>query len=227
MNTDIDVCDVLPAIRVPTLVMHRTGDRDAQVAEGRYISENIPNASFMELPGNDHLVWAGEMEDVLCPIEAFVADLDGSYELNTILATLMTVRLGSSLHGSNDLQSFIANQVDRFRGQPGETGTNVTLASFDGTGRAIRCALSIRDYCRKRDLACQIGLHVGECHREGSSVRGVPVSVSRAVANKTTAGEIMVTRMVKDLVTEFEFDDGHLSNLNEVEGQWTLYTVRG
>ena len=226
MNTDIDVCDVLPTIRVPTLVIHRTGDKDADVAEGRYISEHIPNAAFMELPGNDHLIWAGEMEDILGPIERFVANLDGSYELNTVLATLVAVDLGSGVQGSSELQSFIASQLDRFRGQPSETDTDLTLASFDGTGRAIRCALSVRDYCRKRELPCRIGSHVGECRRDGNSVSGAPVGVSRAVANKTAFGEIMVTRTVRDLVTGFEFDDGHITNLDDVDGEWTLYTVR-
>ena len=226
MNTDIDVCDVLPAIRVPTVVLHRTGDKDTQLAEGRYIAQKIPNASFVELPGNDHLIWAGEMEDILGPIERFVAGLEGPYELNTVLATLVAVKLRFGAHDSGDFQSFIASQLDRFRGQLSETDTDLTLASFDGTGRAIRCAISVRDYCRVRDLACQIGIHVGECHHEGNLMSGVPVSVSRGVANKAASGEIMVTRTVKDLVTGFELGDRHVTDLDDVHGEWTLYTIR-
>ena len=227
MNTDIDVSEVLPTIRVPTLVMHRTGDKDVQVAEGRYISKQIPNASFIELPGNDHLIWAGEMEDILGPIERFVAGLDGPHELNTVLATLIAVKLRSGARDSGDVQSFIATQLDRFRGQLSETDAGLTLASFDGTGRAIRCAISVRDYCRARDLACQIGIHVGECHREGNLVSGVPVSVSRGVAEQTASGEIMVTRTVKDLVTGFDLGEGRVTDLDDVDGEWTLYAIRG
>ena len=139
----------------------------------------------------------------------------------------MAVDQGCGVHDSGDLQSFISSQLDRFHGQLSETDKGLTLASFDGTGRAIRCALSVRDYCRERDLSCQIGLHVGECHRTGNSVSGAPVDTSRAVAKKTASGEISVTRTVRDLVTGFDLDDGHVTSLDDVDGEWTLYTVLG
>lgn len=227
MNTDIDVCHILPTIRVPTLVMHRTGDKDTHVDEGRYISEQIPNASFIELSGADHLIWAGEMEDILGPIEQFIKSLDGPYEFDTVLATLLVVRLESEAQTGSDIESFISSQLDRFRGERSETDKRGVLASFDGTGRAIRCALALREYCREHDLLCQIGLHVGECLRKGNSVSGAPVSVSHAVANRATAGEIKVTSTVKDLVSGFEFDEEQVTELGNIDGAWTLHTVRG
>lgn len=227
MNTDIDVCHVLPTIRVPTLVMHRTGDKDAHVDEGRYIAENIPNASFVELSGADHLIWAGEMEDILGPIDQFIKSLDGPYEVDTVLATLLVIGLKLDEQFSADIESFVSSQLDRFRGERSETDKRGVLASFDGTGRAIRCALTVREYCKERDLPCQIGLHVGECHRKGNSVSGAPVGLSHAVANKAIPGEIMVTSTVKDLVSGFEFDEGQVTDLGNDEGEWILYAVRG
>lgn len=227
MNTDIDVCHVLPTIRVPTLIMHRTGDRDAQVDEGRYIAEKIPNASFVELSGADHLIWAGEMDDILDPIEHFIKSLDGPYEFDTVLATLLVVRLEPGAQINADIESYIASQLDRFRGERSEADQYGTLASFDGTGRAIRCALTVRDYSREHDLPCRIGVHVGECRREGTSVSDAPVRISHAVANRATVGEIMVTSTVKDLVSGFEFDAGQVTDLGGDEGEWTLYAVRG
>lgn len=227
MNTDIDVSDVLTAIRVPTLVMHRTGDKDIQLAEGRYIAAQIPNASFMELTGNDHLIWAGEMEDILRPIENFIADIGNPHELDTVLATVLTVNHESDAADKSAFQKVIASEVERFRGRLSQTDNRSILAGFDGTGRAIHCALAIVECCRAHDLLCKIGLHVGECQRSGDSLSGVPISVSRAVARKTAAGEIMVTRMIRDLVTGFEFDDGQVTELDDIDGEWTLFAVRG
>lgn len=229
MNTDIDVCHVLPSIRVPTLVMHRTGDKDAQLAEGRYIAERIPNASFMELPGSDHLIWAGEMEDILRPIEKFIADIDNPFELDTVLATLMAVKHQLSADDKDAFRTFITTVVDRFRGQLSTADGQSMLVGFDGTGRAIRCALAILDYCRSQDLPCRIGIHVGECRRSDNSLSGFPVSVSRAVADNAAVGELMATQMVRDLVTGFEFDHGHVTDLDGiggVDGEWTLFIIR-
>ncbi len=226
MNTDIDACHVLPSIRVPTLVLHRTGDKDAQVAEGRYIAARIPNASFMELPGSDHLPWAGEVEDILRPIDEFIANIDNPFELDTVLATVIAVNHQVSPDDKDAYRTFIATVVERFRGQPGAADGESTVIGFDGTGRAIRCARAILDYCGSRDLPCQIGIHVGECRRSNGSLSGFPVSVSCAVADNTAVGEIVVTQMVRDLVTGFTFDDARVTDLDGVDGEWTVSILR-
>ena len=226
MNTDIDICHVLPSIRVPTLVMHRTDDKDAQLEEGRYIAGQIPSASFIELPGNDHLIWAGDMEDILRPIEKFVANIESPFEADTVLVTLVAVKHQDLGIDKGTFQAFIATVVDRFRGQLGEADGQSRLVGFDGTGRAIRCALEILIYCKSHNLQCQIGIHVGECRRSGDSFIGFPVTVSRAVADNTAVGEVMATQMVRDLVVGFEFDHGHVSDLGGADGEWTLFVVR-
>lgn len=226
MNTDIDACHILPSIRVPTLVLHRSGDKDAQVAEGRYIAERIPNASFIELPGSDHLPWTGNVEDILRPIENFIADIDNPFEPDTVLATLVAVKHELSVDAKDAYRTFTATVVERFRGQLSAADGPSTLIGFDGTGRAIRCALAILDYCKAQDLPCQIGVHVGECRRNDDSLSGFPVSVSRAVADNTAVGEIMVTQMVRDLVTGFVFDDGRVTDLDGVDGEWRLSILR-
>jgi DNA-binding winged helix-turn-helix (wHTH) protein len=206
MNTDIDMCHVLPSIRVPTIVLHRTGDRDSHVAEGRYIAKHIPGARFLEMPGADHLPWTGGVEDLLGPVEAFVAELGGETPAaESVLLTLLAVVPEAG-------RAFSATFMESFeRALQFGTGTRAAqddrflLAAFDGTGRAIRSALALRRLARELQLPCSIGVNVGECLHSGISVIGAPVSVVRAAAEAAGTGEIAATRIVRDLVTGFTF----------------------
>lgn len=225
MNTNIDVCHALPAIRVPTLLLHRTGDRDARLDEGRYLAERIPNASFIELPGSDHLPWIGEVEDIFRSLEDFIDTLDSPREFDSVLATLMAVVIQAAEGDAAEIRSFISSAVLRFRGQPGLCGTSSMHASFDGSGRAIRCALAIRDHCRSQDVLCRIGVHIGECERRGSQLLGPPVAVSHAVALAAAPAEVTVTHMVSELTTGFAFDNNDVVRLDGIEGEWNLFTV--
>jgi pimeloyl-ACP methyl ester carboxylesterase len=204
MNTDIDMCHVLPLIRVPTLVMHRTHDRDSRVDEGRYIAQHIPGARFIELPGADHLVWAGDMEEILEPIEAFVGSLDTAPATDSVLVTILAV-LFDSRPDSNLLQS-LERAVASGSGRCIGTDEERLIAGFDGTGRALRCAFAFRELSKQNDCGLRIGVHVGECVRHGDTVAGQPLETAAAIAGAAPAGNIAVSRIVRDLVIGYRFD---------------------
>lgn len=206
MNTDIDMCHILPSIRVPTIVLHRTGDRDSNVAEGRYIAKHIPGARFIELPGADHLPWTGGVEDLLGPVETFVAELRGdSPAADSVLLTLLAVVPEPGAAFDAAFLECFERTLESGNGTRATTDDGLLLAAFDGTGRALRSAIELRRQACEQELRCGIGVHVGECLRSGPSVAGAPVSVARAAAEAAGGGEIAATRIVRDLVTGFTF----------------------
>ncbi len=204
MNTDIDMCHVLPSIRVPTLVLHRTHDKDASVAEARYIAKHIPGARFVEMPGADHLPWTGDTEDLLGPVEDFVTALAGAAPAgDSVLVTLLAAVPAGEAAFDEAFLRFFEEALVAGKGSRIVTDEGSLLAAFDGTGRAIRAAITVRDGARERGLALALAVHVGECQRAGASVSDAPVKAVLAVARAAAAGEIVVTRIVRDLVTGF------------------------
>ncbi len=173
------------------------------------------------------MIYAGKMEDILRPIENFIDNLGNPHAQDTVLVTLMAVSFNSKASDNPAFQSFISSEIERFRGRSSENDSCSSLAGFDGTGRAIRCALAVRDYCLTHTLPCRIGLHVGECQRSGDVLSGDPVTTSRAIALSTPTGEIMATGMVKDIVTGVDFDDGQPATFSDIDGEWILFKIRG
>jgi pimeloyl-ACP methyl ester carboxylesterase len=157
MNTVIDARAILPAIRVPTLIIHRTGDQSVTVENGRYLAEHIPGARYVELPGEDHLPFAGDQEAILREIEIFLTGTVPAPEPDRVLATLMftgiveaaatAVRLGDQGWGKmiTAHDAMVRDQVARFRGREAKKTVSGFVASFDGPARAIRCACSVVD----------------------------------------------------------------------------------
>jgi pimeloyl-ACP methyl ester carboxylesterase len=205
MNTDIDMCHVLPLIRVPTLVMHRTHDRDSRVDEGRYIAQHIPGAKFIELPGADHLVWAGDMDDILDPVEAFVASLGTAPAAESVLVSILAVHCDSKPDAN--LRRSLERNIETSNGHRIGSGNEQLLAGFDGTGRALRCALNLRQLSKQAGCGLRIGVHVGECLRRGDTVGGPPLETAVAIAAAAPAGEVAVSRIVRDLVSGYRFDE--------------------
>ncbi|HEX5789287.1 MAG TPA: alpha/beta fold hydrolase [Woeseiaceae bacterium] len=206
MNTDIDMCHVLPSVRVPTLVMHRVHDRDSKAAEGRYIASRIPGAEFLELPGADHLVWAGDMEDILVPVEAFVARVGTAAPAESVLMTLLAVTPADPGAPDAGLDREFGACLDACQGRPvlAEQGL---LGAFDGTGRALRAAFAMRDWAVRSGRGLHIALHVGECVHTGTGVSGAPVAAVQAIAGAAPDNAVLVSRIVRDLVTGYSFDD--------------------
>jgi pimeloyl-ACP methyl ester carboxylesterase len=240
MNSLIDVREVLPTISVPTLVLQRVEDRDVNVEEGRWIARQIPGAKYVELPGDEHLIWAGDVDAVVDEVEEFLTGRRPVHEPDRILATvLFTDIVGSTeraaslgdrrwreLVGEHD--SLVRRQLERFQGREVDTAGDGFLATFDGPARAIRCADSVRTAVRGLGLEIRAGLHTGECEIAGDSVRGIAVHTGARVAALAGGGEVLVSSTVKDLVagSGIEFDDRGTRELKGVPGEWRLYAVR-
>jgi DNA-binding SARP family transcriptional activator/pimeloyl-ACP methyl ester carboxylesterase/predicted ATPase/type II secretory pathway predicted ATPase ExeA len=211
MNSHIDVRDVLPAVRVRTLVLHRTGDPDAPVEGGRYIAEHIPGARFVELPGVDHFV-AMDPDQILDEVEEFVTGVRPQPETTRVLGSILFSdvvrsteiarsigdRAWSELLAEHD-RAF-ADVLGLYGGELVDTAGDGVLALFDGPARAIRCGLAVRDRLAQLGLEVRVGIHTGEIERQRDSVRGIAVHLAARVAAEAGAREVLVTSTTRDLV---------------------------
>jgi pimeloyl-ACP methyl ester carboxylesterase len=238
MNSQIDVRALLPAIRVPTLVLHRSGDRDSRPEEGRYIAERIPGARFVKLPGEDHFP-SIDGDQILDEVEEFLTGVRRDPEPDRILATvLFTDIVGSTetaaalgdrawleLRGDHD--ALVRRELGRFRGEEIDTAGDGFLASFDGPARAIRCASAITRGVRDLGLEVRAGVHTGECELSGGKLGGIAVHIGARVAAQAEAGEVLVSSTVKDLVagSGITFDDRGATRLKGVGEEWRLFAV--
>jgi len=239
MNTQIDIRHVLPAIHVPTLILHRRGDHDSNIEEGRYIAARIPGARLVELAGEDHLPWIGDQDSVLDEIEEFLTGARPSVEPDRVLATvLFTDIVGSTEHaarlGDREWRSLLERhhaiarrEIARFRGREIKSTGDGFLVTFDGPARAVRCACAIRDGVRALGLDIRAGAHTGEIELASSDVAGIAVHIGARVAAAAGAGEVLVSSTVKDLVSGsgLAFVDRGVQSLPGVPGEWRLYAV--
>jgi class 3 adenylate cyclase len=238
MNTEIDVRAVLPTIGVPTLIMHRTGDRDASVEEGRWLASRIPGARFVELPGTDHLFWTQDVDAVVDEIEGFLTGVRRGPEPDRVLATvLFTDIVGSTARAvkMGDRQWMDALEahrtmvrwfLQRFHGREVDTAGDGFFATFDGPARAIRCALAVRDAALERDIDVRAGVHTGEVEM-GEKPTGVAVHIGARVMGEAGAGEVLVSQTVKDLVagSGLTFLEHGPRALKGVPGLWDLWSA--
>ncbi len=241
MLDDIDVRPVLPTIRVPTLVLHCTGDRAVNVENGRYLGRHIPNAKYVELPGADHFPYVGDTEAILAEIEEFLTGARHAPEADRVLATvLFTDIVGSTAHAAGmgdqrwrDLlgsyQALVRGELARSRGREVKTLGDGFLATFDGPARAIRCACAIRDSVRPLGIEIRAGLHTGECELMDDDVGGIAVHIGARVASSAAPSEVLVSSTVKDLVagSGLRFADRGTHHLRGVPGEWRLFAVEG
>ena len=238
MVQETDIRHVLPAIRVPTLVLHRVGDRIVTVEHGRYLAEHIPGARLVELPRADHLWW-NEGDDIIDAIETFLGGETAAPDSERALATVMFTDIVDSTTRAAELgdrrwrdlveehDRLIRSRLDRYRGREVKTLGDGFLATFDGPGRAIRCAVDVRDAVRTLGLELRAGLHTGECEVSGEDIRGIAVNIGARVGARAEPGEVLVSQTVKDLVagSGLDFDERGEHELKGVPGSWRLYSV--
>jgi class 3 adenylate cyclase len=236
----MDIRPILPAIRVPTLVISHA-DAPVSSRHGRYLAEHIPGATYVELPGESSLIWAGDQDALVGEIQQFITGARPAAEPDRVLATLMF----TDIVGSTDLAASIGDarwrdtlaehnrlvrqQLERFRGREIKTTGDGFLAMFDGPARAIRCADAIRTVLEPVDIGVRAGLHTGEVDVEGVDLGGIAVHIAARVMAMAGPGETLVSSTVKDLVvgSGIVFDDRGEHELKGVPGGWHLFAVAG
>ena len=236
MAVDIDIRDVLPTIRVPTLVLNRAEDA---ADEARYIAERIHGARYVELPGADHLAFVGTTDLIPDEIEDFLTGVRRGPYADRVLATV----LFTDIVGSTEMQGRLGDRgwkelVERhhaavrsalghWRGVENDTAGDGFYATFDGPARAINCALEITERVRDLGIEVRAGIHTGECEVIEGKCGGLTVSIGARVAAKAGPSEVLVSRTVKDLTagSGLAFEDADEHELKGVPDRWHLYRV--
>jgi len=240
MNRQIDVSGILSSIRVPTLILHRTGDPTINVEGGRFLAANIPGARYIELPGADHLFWIGENADEIMDLTVeFVTGSKTPIAADTALATvLFTDIVGSTDKAAalgdrrwRDLlerhHATVRRNLARFRGREVKNTGDGFFAAFDGPARAVRCASTLTEEVRPLGIEIRSGLHTGECELMGDDFGGIAVHIGARVASLAAPGEVLVSSTVKELVagSGLRFRDRGTQTLKGVPGEWRLFAV--
>jgi pimeloyl-ACP methyl ester carboxylesterase len=239
MNAEIDARHVLDAIRVPALVIHRAGDHAVRIEHGRYIAERIPGAKYVELPGEDHLPIAGDMDRVLDEIEEFLTGVRHRANYDRVLATVLFTDIVGATERAVALgdqrwrelldwhHAMVRRELVAFRGREIDTAGDGFPAAFDGPARAICAARAITEKVKLMDLEVRAGLHTGECEITGSKLAGIAVHIGARIAALAGPGEVLVSQTVKDLVagSGLEFEDRGMHALKGIPSEWHLYAV--
>jgi pimeloyl-ACP methyl ester carboxylesterase len=241
MNMEIDVRHVLPTIRVPTMVLHVTGDRIVHIANGRYLAEHIPGAKFVELPGEDHIPLFENADVIVDEVQEFLTGVRPNHEAehDRVLATVLFTDIVSSTERAAQLgdrrwhdllegyYELARRELTRFRGREIDTAGDGFFAAFDGPARGVRCAEAITTRVRALGIEVRAGLHTGECEVMGEKVGGIAVHIGARVAALARPGEVLVSSTVKDLVagSGLVFEERGAHTLKGVPGEWRLYGV--
>jgi class 3 adenylate cyclase/pimeloyl-ACP methyl ester carboxylesterase len=236
---DFDMRSVLGTIRVPTMVLHRTGNTYMRVGNARYLAEHIDGARLVELPGPDHFFHAGETMAMLDQVQEFLTGTREAPDHDRVLATVLFTdivgatgiaeRLGD--RGWKELldrhHALVRQELERFRGREVDTAGDGFFATFDGPARAVRCALAIRDVVRTLAIEVRSGVHIGECEVMGAKVGGIAVHIAARIMALARPGDVLVSRTVKDLVagSGLVFEPAGRHVLRGVAEEWELHAA--
>jgi class 3 adenylate cyclase len=235
----VDIRRLLGSVRVPTLVLHRTGDQWADVNASRYMAGRIPGARLVELAGDDHLPFFGDQDAVVALTQEFLTGVRPLPDPDRVLATVLFTDIVDSTRLPSELgdrrwhrlleqhNAVVREHLARFRGREVKTTGDGFLATFDGPARAIRAATAVRAELAEHQVQVRVGLHTGECELLGDDIGGIAVHIAARVLSSAEAGEILCSRTVKDLVagSGFTFADRGLRRLKGIQDEWQLYAV--
>jgi class 3 adenylate cyclase len=238
MNLNIDIRHLLAAVHVPTLVLHPRSDPSVSFNTGKYLADNIEGAEFVELEGSDHFGWHDP--NVANELERFLTGKRQPLDVDRVLTTVLFIDIVGSterLAESGDRQwremleeyyAIVKRNLGRFRGRFIEATGDGVLSTFDGPGRAIRCACATADEIQRFDLDVRSGLHTGEVEVREQAIAGMAVHIGARVCGLAGAGEVLVSRTVKDLVvgSGLKFDDRGDHRLKGVPDEWRLFCVQ-
>ena len=234
----VDIRSVLPTITVPTLVVHRIGDRMVPVAAARALAADIPGARLIELPGEDHVPLV-DSDQIVDEVEEFLTGHRTEREPDRMLATVMFTDIVDSTKRAAEMgdrgwrglierhDDLMRRELERHRGRAVKTMGDGFLATFDGPARGIRCAMSAREAMRELGVEIRAGLHTGEVEVMGDDIGGIAVNIGARVGAAAGPGEVLVSRTVTDLVagSGIEFADRGAHALKGVPGEWQLFAV--
>jgi class 3 adenylate cyclase len=239
MFLDIDVRHVLPTVDVPTLVLHRHGDMAVNRRGAEWMASQIPGAKYVELPGIDHAMYAGDTDAIADEIEEFLTGARRTTEVDRVLATVMFTDIVDSTRRASAMgdrpwrdllgqqNEVIRRELVRFSGREVKTLGDGMLATFDGPARAIRCALAVTDAVKPLGIEVRVGLHTGEVELVGDDVAGIAVHIAARVGALAGASEVLVSGTVKDLVagSGIAFSDRGEHELKGVPDRWRIFAV--
>lgn len=238
MAFEIDVRHVAPSIKVPTLIIHRTGDTICHVENARWLAGQIGGARYLELAGNDHMPWL-DREEILAETQEFLTGVREPAEPDRVLATVLFTDIAGSTARAQELgdrawrdllerhHALVRADLARYRGREIDTAGDGFFATFDGPARGIRCARSIVEAVRGIGLEVRAGLHTGEVELAAGSVRGIAVHTGARVASLARPGEVLVSGTVKDLIagSGIELTDRGSHELKGIPGEWRLFAL--
>ncbi len=230
MNSKVDVRDVLGTVQCPTLVIHRTGDRDSRAEEGRYIADRIPGGRFVELPGENHVPWV-DMDPILEEVEEFLTGARPAETRRRVLVTIVFTDIVGSTERARVLgddawasllsrhHEAVRRQLSLYGGEEVDTAGDGFLSLFDGPARAVRCGLAVREAVHALGLEVRVGVHTGEVERADDRPRGIAVHVAARVLAEAGPGDVLVTQTTRDLVegSGLEFEDRGEHELKGIE----------
>ena len=240
LNSVTDCRHVLPAIRVPTLIVHRSGDKVSPVESGRYMAAHIPGSKYVELAGDEHLPFLGDQDEIITAVEEFLGVGRGIAQPDSVLATVLAMEIATPAQimanigerSWRDIQSahaeIVQRALDLHRGRSVMMGHEGLLATFDGPSRAIRCAQTIVEQTFPLGIKPRAGLHTGECDVVDDNLGGLPLRVAAWIMSQAEAGEILSSNTVRDLVSgsaiAFEDADVHAAAPGP-GGIWRLFRI--
>jgi pimeloyl-ACP methyl ester carboxylesterase len=236
-----DVRHVLPAIRVPTLILHRIDDDPVRIGHARYLAEHIAGAKYVELEGGDHLPFTGDVDTLLSEIREFLTGERTLPDLERVLTTILFCDIVDSTGRATALgdrawmqllQRFYATVDEKlglFRGRKLDTAGDGVFAAFDGPARAVRCGAALAHAAGKLGLPLRVGVHTGECEVLGDKYSGFAVHLGARIAAAAGPGQVLVSSTVRDLIvgSGILLDDGGLQALKGVPEPWHLYRLAG
>jgi class 3 adenylate cyclase len=234
-----DVRPLLSSISVPTLVLHREGNGLIRLGAGRYLAEHIPDARLVVLPGADHVFFVGDIDALVDEIEEFLTGARSGAEGDVVTMTIVFTDIVASTEHQTRVglrewsrltdrhESFVREMLARHRGREVKTTGDGFLATFDGTGRGLRCSAEIVKGARDIGVELRAGVHTGEVESRGSDISGLAVTIASRVCDLAEPGEVLVTRTVTDQVvgSGIDFEDRGERELKGVPGTWRLFAV--